>query len=125
LLLTLLVLAIDLKLPIKQFDIKSAFLFAPLEEDIYIKTPEGLTRTAPYLKLVKSLYGLKQAPKNWYETLKGWFVEIDYYLSTSNACLFIHKDKNSFIFFQVDDLIVVGQTDQFKQLFLVLRILAW
>jgi hypothetical protein len=71
-LLTLLVLAIDLKLPIKQFDMKSAFLFAPLEEEIYIKTPEGSTRTAPYLKLVKSLYGLKQAPKNWYDTLMSW-----------------------------------------------------
>lgn len=57
-LLALLVLAINLKLPIKQFDVKSAFLFAPLEEEIYIKTPEGSKRTAPYLRLVKSLHGL-------------------------------------------------------------------
>ena len=41
LLLTLLVLAIDLRLPIKQFDVKSVFLFALLDEEIYIKTPEG------------------------------------------------------------------------------------
>jgi hypothetical protein len=68
-LLTLLVLAIDFKLPIRQFDVKSAFLFAPLDEEIYIKTPEGSKRSSPYLKLNKSLYGLKQAPKNWYETL--------------------------------------------------------
>ncbi|KNZ56887.1 hypothetical protein VP01_2294g4 [Puccinia sorghi] len=46
----LLVLAIDLQLPIKQFDVKSAFLFAPLEEEIYIKTPEGSKRKAPFLK---------------------------------------------------------------------------
>jgi hypothetical protein len=57
--------------------VKSAFLFAPLEEDIYIKTPEGLKRLSLYLKLVKSLYGLKQAPKNWYKTLTSWFKEID------------------------------------------------
>jgi hypothetical protein len=117
-LLTLLVLAIDLELPIKQFDVKSAFLFAPLEEEIYIKTPEGSKRSAPYLKLVKSLYGLKQAPKNWYETLTAWFEEIDYDPSISDACLFIHKDKNSFIYFHVDDLIVVGQTEKFESLFL-------
>ena len=61
----ILVLAIDLELPIKQFDVKSAFLFAPLEEEIFIKTPEGSSRSTLYLKLVKSLYGLKQAPKNW------------------------------------------------------------
>jgi transposase InsO family protein len=117
-LLTLLVLAIDLQLPIKQFDVKSAFLFAPLEEEIYIKTPEGSKRKAPYLKVVKSLYGLKQAPKNWYETLTSWFQDIDYNPSVSDACLFIHKDKNSFIFFHVDDLLVVGRTEEFENLFL-------
>ncbi|KAI7939342.1 hypothetical protein MJO29_014078 [Puccinia striiformis f. sp. tritici] len=117
-LLALLVLALDLNLPIKQFDVKSAFLFAPLEEEIYIKTPEGSKRTAPYLKLVKSLYGLKQAPKNWYETLTSWFEEIDYNSSVSDACLFIHKSKKSFIYFHVDDLIVVGQTEIFENLFL-------
>jgi hypothetical protein len=39
--LALLVLAIDLELPIKQFEVKSAFLFAPLEEEIHIRTPKG------------------------------------------------------------------------------------
>ncbi|KNZ52895.1 hypothetical protein VP01_3405g1 [Puccinia sorghi] len=100
-LLALLVLAIDLKLPIKQFD-----------------TPKGSRRKAPYLKLLKSLYGLKQATKNWYETLTSWFQEIDYCPSVSDACLFIHKDKNSFIFFHVDNWIVVGQPEVFEKLFL-------
>jgi hypothetical protein len=67
---------------------------------------------------VKSLYGLKQAPKNWYETLTAWFEEIGYDPSMSDACLFIHKEKNSFIYFHVDDLIVVGQTEKFEDLFL-------
>ncbi|KNZ53973.1 hypothetical protein VP01_3087g1 [Puccinia sorghi] len=47
----------------------------------------------------------------------SWFEEINYCPSVSDACLFIHKEKNSFIFFHVDDLIVVGQTDAFEQLF--------
>ncbi|KNZ63392.1 uncharacterized protein VP01_11517g1, partial [Puccinia sorghi] len=78
----------------------------------------GSKRTAPYLKLFKSLYGLKQAPKNWYQTLTLWFKEVDYSPSISDACLFIHKEKNYFISFHVDDLIVVGQIDVFKKLFL-------
>jgi hypothetical protein len=117
-LLNLLVLGIDLQLPIKQFNVKSAFLFAPLEEEIYIKTPKGSSRKAPYLKLEKSLYGLKQAPKNWFKNLTSWFEEIGYNPSVSDACLFIHSKKNSFIFFHVDDLIVVVQTDRFKKAFL-------
>ncbi|KNZ48178.1 hypothetical protein VP01_5855g1 [Puccinia sorghi] len=101
-LLTLLVVAIDLNLPIKQFDIKSPFLFVPLEEEIFIKTPEGSKLTAPFLKVVRSL----------------WFKEINYTPSTSDACLLIHREKNSFIFFHIDDLIVVGQTEEFNTLFL-------
>ncbi|KNZ62305.1 hypothetical protein VP01_1288g7 [Puccinia sorghi] len=64
-LLVLLAFAIDKKLPLHQFDVKSAFLYAPLKETLYIKTPEGSKRKSPYLRLKKSLYGLKQAPANW------------------------------------------------------------
>ncbi|POW15448.1 hypothetical protein PSTT_02042 [Puccinia striiformis] len=117
-LLILLLFALDQRLPIRQFDVKSAFLFAPLDEEIYIKTPEGSKRTAPFLKLKKSLYGLKQAPMNWYKMLISWFSEISFSQSDADPCLFIHKDKNSFIFFHVDDLIVAGNVDIFEKLFL-------
>ncbi|KNZ47112.1 hypothetical protein VP01_666g7 [Puccinia sorghi] len=90
-LLVLLVLAIDLKLPICQFDFESAFIFSPLKEGIFIKMPEGSKRIAPYPKLVKSLYGLKQAPKYWFKTLTLWFEDINYCPSGSDMCLFIHK----------------------------------
>jgi hypothetical protein len=75
-LLMILMFAVDKKLALRQFDVKSAFLYAPLKEEVYIKTPEGSSRTAPYLKLNKSLYGLKQAPANWYDTLTQWFESI-------------------------------------------------
>lgn len=117
-LLMILLFAIDKKLPIRQFDVKSAFLYAPLKEELYIKTPEGSNRKAPFLRLKKSLYGLKQAPANWYDTLTGWFVDINFVQSTSDPCLFIHKDKTSFIFFHVDDLVVVGNVEAFETLFL-------
>ncbi|KNZ48460.1 hypothetical protein VP01_5654g1, partial [Puccinia sorghi] len=43
---------------------------------------------------------------------------IDYNPSLLDACLFIHKNKDSFIFFHVDDLIVVGKTVVFEREFL-------
>jgi hypothetical protein len=86
-LLILLMLAVDKKLPLRQFDVKSAFLYAPLKEEVFIKTPEGLNRKAPYLKLKKLLYGLKQAPANWYNTLTKWFERINFHQSTSDPCL--------------------------------------
>ncbi|KNZ50394.1 hypothetical protein VP01_4448g1, partial [Puccinia sorghi] len=59
----------------------------------------------------------RQAPKNWFETSISWFEEINYCPLVSDACLFISKDKDSSIFFHVDDLIVIGQTDKFEKLF--------
>ena len=43
------------KLHLHQLDVDSAFLFADLEEEVYIQEEYCL-------KLLKSLYGLKQAP---------------------------------------------------------------
>jgi hypothetical protein len=117
-LLVVLMLAIDKKLLIWQFDVKSDFLYAPLKEELFIKTPEGSTRSSPYLRLKKSLYVLKQAPANWYDTLTGWFEDINFHQSTSDPCLFIHNDHTSIIFFHIDDLVVVGNVEAFEGLFL-------
>lgn len=117
-LLALLTLAVDRSFKIRQFDVKGAFLYAPLKEDIFIKTPVGSKRTAPFLKLNKSLYGLKQAPANWFETLTSWLVSISYEPSESDPCLYIHHKKTSFVFFHVYNLVVAGKTETFEHLFI-------
>ncbi|KNZ57459.1 hypothetical protein VP01_2152g8 [Puccinia sorghi] len=61
---------------------------------------------------------LKQAPANWYDTLTQWFEEIGYQQSTADPCLFIHKERGSYIFFHVDDLLVAGNVNHFEELFL-------
>jgi len=46
--------------------VKTAFLNGDLEEEIYMKQPEGFIESGKenkVCKLVKSLYDLKQAPK--------------------------------------------------------------
>ena len=53
-------------LEIHQMDVKTAFLNGDLEEEIYMKQPEGFVipgQEDKVCRLVKSLYGLKQAPK--------------------------------------------------------------
>jgi Reverse transcriptase (RNA-dependent DNA polymerase) len=49
---------------IELIDIKSAYLNAPLMEDIYMRAPRGVLKhgqEGKMLKLLKGLYGLKQA----------------------------------------------------------------
>ncbi len=57
---TLLTIAIRFDLPIEQIDVVSAFLQSELEEEIFLRVPEGITYSGnATCKLLRSLYGLK------------------------------------------------------------------
>ena len=55
---------------VEQMDVKITLLHRDLEEDIYMKKPEGFMvkgKKELVCKLKKSLYGLKQSPQMWYQ----------------------------------------------------------
>nr|GFA14438.1 hypothetical protein [Tanacetum cinerariifolium] len=55
-----------------QIDVKSAFLFERIEEEVYVCQPPGFEDPDypdKVYKVEKSLYGLHQAPRAWNETL--------------------------------------------------------
>lgn len=67
----LLYIAAQHSLQIMQFNIKTAFLYGDLQEDIYMTPPEGLeVHKNEVLKLRKSLYGIKQAYAKFESLLK-------------------------------------------------------
>jgi len=45
-----------------QLNVKSAFTYSPLNEEIWVAPPPGLSLDNKVLLLKKALYGLKQAP---------------------------------------------------------------
>jgi len=47
------------------FDVKTAFLYEELEDEVYMCPPKGYNYKRKILKLKKALYGLKQAPLRW------------------------------------------------------------
>ena len=62
----LLALAVSYGLHVHQMDVKTAFLYGQLEEEIYMEQPDGFVvpgEENKVCRLIKSLYGLKQAPK--------------------------------------------------------------
>nr|GEZ25084.1 hypothetical protein [Tanacetum cinerariifolium] len=53
-------------------DVKTAFLYGPLKEEVYLNQPDGFVD--PYHPLKKALYELKQAPRAWYDELSKFLL---------------------------------------------------
>ncbi|GJS15854.1 putative ribonuclease H-like domain-containing protein [Tanacetum coccineum] len=61
-----------------QMDIKSAFLYGTIKEEVYVHQPLCFVDHAhpnKVYKVIKALYGLHQASRAWYETLSSFLLE--------------------------------------------------
>nr|GEV39696.1 hypothetical protein [Tanacetum cinerariifolium] len=58
-------------------DVKSAFLYGTIDEEVYVMQPPGfqdLEYPARVYKVEKAMYGLHQAPRAWYGTLSKYLL---------------------------------------------------
>ncbi|GJV36287.1 putative ribonuclease H-like domain-containing protein [Tanacetum coccineum] len=99
-----------------QMDVKSAFLYGKIDEEVYVSQPLGFIDPKypkKVYKVVKALYGLHQAPRAWYATLSTFLLKNGYRRGTLDKTLFIKKDKNDIMLVQVyvDD-IIFGSTNR-------------
>nr|GEZ57102.1 hypothetical protein [Tanacetum cinerariifolium] len=105
--------------PVYQMDVKSAFLYGTIEEEVYVCQPlrfEDLEYPDKVYKVVKALYGLHQAPRAWYETLATYLLENGFQRGTIDQTLFIKKQQKDILLVQiyVDDIIFALQVKQKK-----------
>nr|GEX40136.1 retrotransposon protein, putative, Ty1-copia subclass [Tanacetum cinerariifolium] len=113
----LLALAAIYNLVIHQMDVKAAFLNGELDEEVYMKQPEGFVMPGnehKVCKLVKSLYGLKQAPKQWHQKFDDVVLSSGFHLNQSDKCVYSKCDNSSkgvIICLYVNDMLIFG-TDQ-------------
>ncbi|GJX12704.1 putative ribonuclease H-like domain-containing protein [Tanacetum coccineum] len=108
-----------------QMDVKSAFLYGTIDEEVYVSQPLGFVDPKcpkKVYKVVKALYGLHQAPRAWYATLSTFLLKSGYRRGTIEKTIFFKKDKNDIMLVQVyvDD-IIFGSTkrswcDEFEAL---------
>jgi hypothetical protein len=89
---TLLAVANVCNWDIHQMDVKTAFLQGELEEEIYLKQPDGFVdkdRPDHVCKLRKSIYGLKQAARCWNNSIDGYLQANGYKKTTADLCIYI------------------------------------
>ncbi|GJW94313.1 putative ribonuclease H-like domain-containing protein [Tanacetum coccineum] len=99
-----------------QMDVKSAFLYGTIEEEVYVTQPPGFKdpdHPNKVYKVVKALYGLHQAPRAWYETLANYLLGNGFKRGKIDQTLFIKKQKGDILLVQVyvDD-IIFGSTNK-------------
>ncbi|GKF67783.1 putative ribonuclease H-like domain-containing protein, partial [Tanacetum coccineum] len=93
-----------------QMDVKSAFLYRKIEEEVHVCQPPGFEDPVfpdRVYKVEKALYGLHQAPRPWYETLSTYLLDNEFQRGKIDKTLFIKRYKGNILLVQVyvDDII--------------------
>ena len=98
---------------VHHMDVKSAFLHGYLEEDIYMKKPEGFIDDPSLVcRLRKSLYGLKQAPRAWYSNMDAFLISKKFERCKYDCNVYMKK-KEGFLLLvvlYVDDLLITSSS---------------
>ena len=115
---TVMQIAAQNDLILHQMDVKTAYLNAPIDCEIYMEQAKGFQKKGVngeklVYKLNKSLYGLKQSGRMWNNLLHSHFIENDFTQCPTEHCVYSKETNEGMILILVwvDDLIVGGKNE--------------
>ena len=96
------------------YDVKSAYLHADLDKDLYLLLP-AFTGPSKLVKLHKALYGLKQSGKLWNDLITKTLTDIGFIQLEADKCMFIRKSEfeDTTIALHVDDLLIATNKPEY------------
>ncbi|SJL04873.1 uncharacterized protein ARMOST_08244 [Armillaria ostoyae] len=100
-------------LEISQMDVKGAYLNGELEEEIYMRQPEGYDDgSGRVCRLRKTLYGLKQSGCEWNWEFDRKLTSIGFSKLEADHCVYkrIREGRMTIITVWVDDLLIFSET---------------
>ncbi|GKE39891.1 retrovirus-related pol polyprotein from transposon TNT 1-94 [Tanacetum coccineum] len=91
--------------PVYQMDVKTAFLYGPLKEEVYVNQPDGFVDPHHPDKV----YHLKQALRAWYDELSNFLVCKGFSKGSIDPTMFITKKGDDILLVQIYvDKIIFG-----------------
>ncbi|GJV80364.1 putative ribonuclease H-like domain-containing protein [Tanacetum coccineum] len=84
-----------------KIDVKSAFIYGTIEEEVYVCQPPGFEDPDypdKVYEVVKALYGFHQAPRAWYETLAKYLLDNRFQRGKIDQTLLLRCNKEIFCF---------------------------
>ena len=112
----LIALSVQNDLQIHQIDVTTAFLNGRLEEEVYMKQPEGLIKRGKehfVCKLENSIYGLKQSPHCWNSVLDDQLNKMGFIRSENDPSIYRRCGREMFnIGVYVDDIVLAAKSEK-------------
>ncbi|CAI7757611.1 unnamed protein product [Closterium sp. NIES-54] len=110
----LLAIAAMKKKKLRQIDVANAFLYAPVDAEIFVELPHGSHEEPNQVcQLLKSLYGIKQASRLWQQYLHDRLTRIGFRQLPHDQGMYRLTKGDDYILLivYVDDLLYIGSTD--------------
>lgn len=91
-------------------DIRTAYLNAPMDMDVYIIIPDGFKDAGEVGLLLKAMYGVKQAGRLWGLFLRDTIMKAGGKPSEADACLYTFGEGEQHVVVEthVDDILLAG-----------------
>lgn len=97
-----------------QCDVTSAYLYAPLEENIFMTQPPGfsvLDSKRFFCRLDKAIYGLHQSGRMWFYELNKTLLSLGFRKFDNCNCVYV-LNANVVLIVYVDDIVIFGNSKQ-------------
>jgi len=105
---------------LKQLDVSNSFLNGELEEEIYMKLPEGSAEKKGIIlpsnavcRLKRSIYSLKQASRQWFKKFSASLLSLGFFKTHGDHTLFLIDCGGEYVvvLVYVDDIVIASTNE--------------